>query len=124
MAKELLQIEDLKTYFYTWAGVVKAVDGVSLKINEGETLGKRAQENLTDAIQTCSTLGVGDTHHLSRRACLARPPAIIPSLALEIEMAGAVYRTHRTLVDRGGDPPGCQDWSPGIYRSRHGCGDR
>jgi len=32
MAKELLEIDNLKTYFYTWAGVVKAVDGVSLTV--------------------------------------------------------------------------------------------
>jgi oligopeptide transport system ATP-binding protein len=37
--KPLLQIEDLRTYFHTRAGVVKAVQGVSLHLNKGETLG-------------------------------------------------------------------------------------
>jgi oligopeptide/dipeptide ABC transporter, ATP-binding protein, C-terminal domain len=37
--KELLRIKDLRTYFYTHEGIVKAVDGVDLIINEGETLG-------------------------------------------------------------------------------------
>jgi oligopeptide/dipeptide ABC transporter ATP-binding protein len=32
-------VEGLRTYFYTYAGVVKAVDGVSLHVNKGETLG-------------------------------------------------------------------------------------
>src|SRR5256712_757718 len=39
MAETLLRVEGLRTYFYTWAGVVKAVDGVSLHVDKGETLG-------------------------------------------------------------------------------------
>ncbi len=35
----LLEISDLRTYFHTDAGTVKAVDGISIKIGEGETLG-------------------------------------------------------------------------------------
>lgn len=35
----LLQIKDLKAYFFTDEGVVRAVDGVSLSLLEGETLG-------------------------------------------------------------------------------------
>jgi len=37
--EELLNIKDLKTYFFTHQGVVKAVDGISFKINRGETFG-------------------------------------------------------------------------------------
>ncbi|HTN27917.1 MAG TPA: ABC transporter ATP-binding protein [Burkholderiales bacterium] len=33
-----LEVEDLQTYFYTRAGLVKAVDGVSFKLKRGETL--------------------------------------------------------------------------------------
>ncbi len=40
MADELLlKVEDLKTYFFTRSGVVKAVDGVSFELKRGETLG-------------------------------------------------------------------------------------
>jgi oligopeptide/dipeptide ABC transporter ATP-binding protein len=34
----LLEVRDLKTYFFTQAGVVKAVDGVSYDLEEGEIL--------------------------------------------------------------------------------------
>jgi peptide/nickel transport system ATP-binding protein/oligopeptide transport system ATP-binding protein len=35
----LLRITDLKTYFFTYEGVVKAVNGVNLELRKGETLG-------------------------------------------------------------------------------------
>lgn len=35
----LLEVDNLRTYFFTLRGVVRAVDGVSLKLNKGETLG-------------------------------------------------------------------------------------
>ncbi|MDT4761301.1 ABC transporter ATP-binding protein [Sphaerochaeta sp. PS] len=38
-AKPVLEVKDLQTYFKTDAGIVKAVDGVSFTIHEGETLG-------------------------------------------------------------------------------------
>jgi oligopeptide/dipeptide ABC transporter ATP-binding protein len=38
-AKPLLEVQNLKTYFYTEDGVVKAVDGVDFKVYPGEVLG-------------------------------------------------------------------------------------
>src|SRR4030095_1485851 len=39
MAERLLDVKGLKTHFFTDEGVVRAVDGVDLYINKGETLG-------------------------------------------------------------------------------------
>ena len=39
MAERLLEIKGLKTHFFTEEGVVRAVDGIDLHIDKGETLG-------------------------------------------------------------------------------------
>ena len=39
MAERLLEVTGLRTHFFTDEGVVRAVDGVDLYINKGETLG-------------------------------------------------------------------------------------
>ena len=39
MAERLLTVKDLSTFFFTHAGVVKAVNGVSFTLDRGETLG-------------------------------------------------------------------------------------
>ena len=36
---KLLEIKDLHTYFETRRGLIKAVDGVSMSVDEGRTLG-------------------------------------------------------------------------------------
>ena len=39
MPDSVLHIENLRTYFFTYAGVVRAVDGISLDVKRGEALG-------------------------------------------------------------------------------------
>jgi peptide/nickel transport system ATP-binding protein len=39
MAERLLDVKNLKTYFFTDEGTVRAVDGIDLHIDKGETLG-------------------------------------------------------------------------------------
>src|ERR1700693_2949663 len=52
----LLQVRDLKTYFYTEDGVVKAVDGVSWDVEQGETLGLVGESGCGKSVSALSIL--------------------------------------------------------------------
>ncbi|MDZ7379835.1 MAG: ABC transporter ATP-binding protein [candidate division KSB1 bacterium] len=52
----ILQVEDLHTYFFTRSGVVKAVDGVSFYLRQGETLGIVGESGCGKTMTTLSLL--------------------------------------------------------------------
>jgi oligopeptide/dipeptide ABC transporter ATP-binding protein len=52
----LLSVEDLKTYFYTNRGIVKAVDGVSFSLGAGEALGLAGESGCGKTITCLSIL--------------------------------------------------------------------
>ena len=55
-AEILLQIEDLHTYFYTYEGVVKAVNGIDLSIRKGETLGLVGESGCGKSVTSLSIM--------------------------------------------------------------------
>jgi peptide/nickel transport system ATP-binding protein len=52
----LLEVEDLKTHFFTRDGVVRAVDGVSFSVSEGETLAVVGESGCGKSVTSLSIL--------------------------------------------------------------------
>jgi peptide/nickel transport system ATP-binding protein len=73
-AKPLLEIEDLRTYFFTRDGIVRAVDGVSLGVKGGETLGVVGESGCGKSVTALSILRL-----------IPRPPGRIVSGAIRLE---------------------------------------
>ena len=51
MEEKILRVENLKKYFKTDLGLVRAVDGISFSINRGETFGLEANQDQVKAQQ-------------------------------------------------------------------------
>jgi peptide/nickel transport system ATP-binding protein/oligopeptide transport system ATP-binding protein len=58
MQEPILEIENLKTHFFTYNGVVKAVDGISLKIHKEEVLGIVGESGCGKSVTVRSTMGL------------------------------------------------------------------
>ena len=58
MTEPLLEIRGLKTHFDTRDGVVKAVDGVDLRVNRGEVLGVVGESGCGKSVTALSIIGL------------------------------------------------------------------
>jgi len=92
-APALLEIENLRTYFFTAAGVVRAVDGVSYGLRRGETLGVVGESGCGKSVTALSILRL-----------VANPPGRIVGGAIRFAGANLMDLTETEMEDiRGND---------------------
>lgn len=56
----LLDVKDLKTYFYTDSGVAKAVDGVTFSVDKGKVLGIVGESGCGKSVTSLSIMRLVD----------------------------------------------------------------
>ena len=66
MQQPILEIDGLKTHFFTYNGVVKAVDGVSLKVHREEVLGIVGETGCGKSVTVRSHHGAGSGPRANR----------------------------------------------------------
>ncbi|MCU1458222.1 MAG: oligopeptide/dipeptide transporter, ATP-binding protein [Actinomycetia bacterium] len=62
----LLEVDNLKTYFRTSRGLVRAVDGVSLSVDRGQTLGVVGESGSGKTVLSRSIMGLLPAHNVVR----------------------------------------------------------
>ena len=58
LPEKLLEISNLRTYFFTEAGVVKALDGMSLEVNKGQAVGLVGESGSGKSVTAQSVLRI------------------------------------------------------------------
>ena len=58
MSEKLLEVRNLKTYFFTERGVAPAVDGISFSLEEGKTLGIVGESGCGKSVTSLSVMGL------------------------------------------------------------------
>jgi oligopeptide/dipeptide ABC transporter ATP-binding protein len=84
----LLEVNDLRTHFFTREGVVRAVDGVSFSIEKGRTLGIVGESGCGKSVTALSIMGL-----------IPKPPAKIVSGSVMFEGRDLTALSERKLED-------------------------
>ncbi len=89
----LLEVDDLRTYFFTREGVVQAVDGVTFSVDAGTTLGIVGESGCGKSVTALSIMGL-----------IPQPPARIVSGSIRFDGQELTTLSERRLEDvRGAD---------------------
>jgi peptide/nickel transport system ATP-binding protein len=88
----LLEVRDLQTHFFTREGVVRAVDGVSLSVDRGRTLGLVGESGCGKSVTALSIIGL-----------IPRPPARIVGGEVLFDGRDLTTLSQRELEDYRGD---------------------
>jgi oligopeptide/dipeptide ABC transporter ATP-binding protein len=91
MATNLLEVNNLKTYFFTRGGVVKAVNDVSFTMKTGETLGVVGESGCGKSVTALSVMRL-----------IASPPGKIVSGEINFEGENILEKSQEELSDLRG----------------------
>ncbi len=91
MANYLLEVNNLKTYFFTRSGVVKAVDDVSFTIEQGQTLGVVGESGCGKSVTALSVMRL-----------IASPPGKIVSGEINYNGENILEKNQEELTDLRG----------------------
>ena len=96
----VLEIDDLHTYFFTDVGVAKAVDGVTFEVPQGKTVGVVGESGCGKSVTSLSVMQL-----------LQRPQGQIVDGAIRINLGDKAYDIRNTPIEvmqklRGNFPAG------------------
>ena len=89
ITEPVLEVDGLRTYFFTKAGVVKAVDDVSFTVGKGEVLGLVGELGSGTSIPGYSLMGIIDTPMMT----------LNPVLRIDVQMIEAILAHKRVSTE-------------------------